>query len=166
VTSADGQQVLDDTLELARRRANTARPDRANRIGAVAMGVPFLIAAATLAGFTPEMTARDWAMAALLAALYQIASRVDFEAAQGSTVPSQQILVAIYLLLPPSITAGRSTLSNGAALAPRAVTGDSELVDDRAATVVHHFHDARRSSPSGRCTSPFAGQYATTPPWP
>jgi len=100
---ADGQQVLDDTLELARRRANTARPDRANRIGAVAMGVPFLIAAATLAGFTPEMTARDWAMAALLAALYQIASRVDFEAAQGSTVPSQQILVAIYLLLPPSI---------------------------------------------------------------
>ena len=41
---ADGQQVLDDTLELARRRANTARPDRANRIGAVAMGVPFLIA--------------------------------------------------------------------------------------------------------------------------
>lgn len=43
-------------------------------------------------------------MAALLAALYQIASRVDFrKLAQGSTVPSQQILVAIYLLLPPSI---------------------------------------------------------------
>ena len=99
----EDQQVLDDTLELARRRANTARPDRANRIGAATMGVPFLIAAATLAGFTPAMTARDWATAALLAALYQIASRVDFEAAQGSTVPSQQILVAVYLLLPPSI---------------------------------------------------------------
>ena len=92
--------ALDNTLELARRRAQKERPDRAARIGAAAMGVPFLIAAATLACFTPAITGREWLMAALLGVLYLVASSVEFEVAMGSTVPSEQVLVAMYLLLP------------------------------------------------------------------
>ncbi len=69
-------------------------------MGAVAMGMPFLVAAATLACFSPHITGREWLMAALLGVLYLLASSVEFEAALGSTVPSEQVLVAMYLLLP------------------------------------------------------------------
>jgi len=96
-------QALDDTLELARRRERTHRPDRASRLGAVAMGVPFLLAAGTLATFSPHITARQWVMAAVLGALYLAAGKVEFEVAVGSTVPSEQVLVAMFLVLPPTM---------------------------------------------------------------
>jgi len=96
-------QALDDTLELTRRRERTARPDRASRLGAVAMGAPFLLAAGTLAMFSPHITARQWVMAAVLGALYLAAGQVEFEVAVGTTVPSQQMLVAMFLVLPPTM---------------------------------------------------------------
>lgn len=103
MVGVDHSEALDDTLELARRRERTARPDRVTRIGAAVMGGPFLIAAGGLATFSPHITARQWQMAAVLGVLYFIASRVDFEVALGSAVPSQQVLVAMYLLLPATM---------------------------------------------------------------
>lgn len=98
-----GDAALDDTLELARRREQNVRPDRSARTGALVMGLPFLVAAVTLAAFSDHLTGRTWLMAAILAVLYLIASSVDFEVALGSAVPSEQILVGMYLLLPPTI---------------------------------------------------------------
>jgi diguanylate cyclase (GGDEF)-like protein len=100
---ADDSQALDDTLGMARRRAQTTRPDRATRIGAIVMGAPFLVALAILLGFSPPLTGRDAAMAVVLGVLYYVASQVEFEAAVGSTVPSEQILVAMYLMLPATL---------------------------------------------------------------
>ena len=102
----DDQQssdALDTTLEIARRRAQRERPDRSARIGAMAMGTPFLVAAGVLAGFRHHITGREWLLAALLGVLYLVASSVEFEAAMGTTVPSEQVLVAMYLLLPASM---------------------------------------------------------------
>jgi len=101
--TSPASQALDDTLELARRRERTHRPDRASRIGAVAMGVPFLIAAGTLAAFSPHITARQWVLAGVLGVLYLAAGQVEFEAAVGVTVPSEQVLVAMFLVLPPTM---------------------------------------------------------------
>ncbi|MEQ1701648.1 MAG: GGDEF domain-containing protein [Ilumatobacteraceae bacterium] len=98
-----GDTALDDTMELARRREKNARPDRAARTGALVMGLPFLAAASTLAAFSDRLTGRTWLMAGILAVLYLVASSVDFEVALGSAVPSEQILVGMYLLLPPTI---------------------------------------------------------------
>lgn len=98
-----GDAALDDTLELARRREKNASPDRSARTGALVMGLPFLAAAATLAAFSDGITGRNWVMAGILALLYLLASSVDFEVALGSAVPSEQILVGMYLLLPPTI---------------------------------------------------------------
>lgn len=99
----DHSGALDDTLELARRRERTARPDRASRIGAAVMGGPFLLAAGTLAAFSPQITTRQWQMAVVLGVLYYVASNVDFEVSLGTAVPSQQMLVAMYLLLPATL---------------------------------------------------------------
>jgi len=98
-----GDAALDDTMELARRREKNLRPDRAARTGALVMGLPFLVSAGVLAAFSERLTGRDWLMAGILALLYLVASSVDFEVALGSAVPSEQILVAMYLLLPPTI---------------------------------------------------------------
>ncbi len=100
IGTSQSSDALDTTLELARRRAQKERPDRASHIGAVAMGVPFLIAAAVLFGIRPHVTGREWLLAVLLGVLYLVASSVQFEATLGSTVPSEQVLVAMYLLLP------------------------------------------------------------------
>jgi diguanylate cyclase (GGDEF)-like protein len=98
-----GDAALDDTLELARRREKNARPDRSARNGALIMGLPFLASAGALAAFSDRLTGRTWLMAGILSLLYLVASSVDFEVALGSAVPSEQILFAMYLLLPPSI---------------------------------------------------------------
>lgn len=98
-----GDAALDDTMELARRREKNARPDRSARTGAMVMGLPFLATAGVMASFSDHLTGRTWLMAGILAVLYLIASSVDFEVALGSAVPSEQILVAMYLLLPPTI---------------------------------------------------------------
>lgn len=151
MSGTDHSGALDDTLELARRRERTARPDRASRIGALVMGAPFLVAAATLASFSPHITSRQWQMAAVLGVLYFMASRVDFEVALGSAVPSQQVLVAMYLLLPPTmppLVALCTLLFIKASWMLRPFRGYSLLL--RAASawqtmgpalVLYHFHD-------------------------
>ena len=100
---ANDSQALDDTLDLARRRAESQRPDRASRIGAAVMGVPFLLAAGILLTRSHALTSRDLLMAVVLGVLYFVASRVEFESAMGTTVPSEQILVAMYLMLPATL---------------------------------------------------------------
>jgi diguanylate cyclase (GGDEF)-like protein len=115
------------------------------------MGAPFLVAAAFLASFSPHITTRQWLMAATLGALYYVASRVDFEVAMGSAVPSQQVLVAMYLLLPatmPPLVALCTLLFIKPSWMRRPFRGYSLLL--RAASawqtmgpalVMYHFHD-------------------------
>jgi diguanylate cyclase (GGDEF)-like protein len=85
----------------ARRRAS--RAGRGDRWTAAGLGLGFLVLALALALPTRGLGPVDVAVALPLIGLYVIAYRTVFESISSSAVPTQPILVALLLLLPPAV---------------------------------------------------------------
>ncbi len=96
MTTLDEQMLEEPWAERSRR----ATP-RELRCEAVA-GVLFLLAAAVLvlAGGTSGF---DWTDAAVLVGAYAVVSRIEFQVGVGFVVPSQLVLVPMFLLMPPAV---------------------------------------------------------------
>ena len=95
---ADG--VLDNTLELARRRAAASQPRAHDRVVTALMGGVQVAAAVAMALCTTSMSGRQWVAAAALVVLYASSYRVAFEATHGSAAPSESVLVAALFMVP------------------------------------------------------------------
>ena len=73
---------------------------RADLVSAVTLGGTFLAATLTLAAFSPQPDGRGWLVLALSVAVYVLAYRTEYIHPQGSTVPTEPVLVAMLFLLP------------------------------------------------------------------
>ncbi|HAP78018.1 MAG TPA: hypothetical protein DCR14_18290 [Acidimicrobiaceae bacterium] len=97
---ATGDTALDDTLELARRRAAAHQPKPRDRITTALMGGTQVVLSIALALQTERVTGSQWVAAAVLIVLYASSYRVAFEAAHGSAAPSESVLVAALFMVP------------------------------------------------------------------
>jgi diguanylate cyclase (GGDEF)-like protein len=95
-------QPGDETLvEEARARVKTRLSGR-DRWTSIGLGGAFLVTAVAMAALLPSHRPLSVAAAALLVALYAVASRVEFELGPGSAIPTQLVLVPMLFLLPVS----------------------------------------------------------------
>ncbi len=97
VGSASGSS--EDLVEAARHRAALPLEPHELRVEAIA-GPAFLAAAGLLLGFAPASPSISLSLA--LVAAYALASHIRFEVGAGYTVPTQLVIVPMFLLLPPA----------------------------------------------------------------
>jgi len=94
-SEVDADALIERSRELA------ARPlgDR-DRLASVLLGGSFLAASVALAALAHSSRAAGLATVVVFVASYALASRIDFEIATGSAVPTQLVLVPMLALLP------------------------------------------------------------------
>ena len=76
---------------------------RADWISAVVIGGSFLVTALGLAAFTRSVSTHQWLALILLVAVYVFAFRTEYSHPQGSTVPTEPVLVALLFLAPTTL---------------------------------------------------------------
>lgn len=82
------------------RGSSSARNRWADRTSAIVIGGGFLVVALVLAATTRSVTGFQWVVLALLMIVYVRAYRIEFVHREGSTVPTEPVLVAMLFLLP------------------------------------------------------------------